>query len=114
MKITFVTILIFILSSCSSEAEGNHLVVVLEKGNNIRVGNSVIIDEHKVGTIEKIDLNSTYEVCVTISLDENLQLPVDSKFRVTQINLYEIAIQIEPGVSRHMLTTHDSVQGTRS
>jgi ABC-type transporter Mla subunit MlaD len=109
MKIALVTLLVIMFSSCSSE--GNHLVVVLEKGSNIKEGNAVILNEHKVGTVEKIELNSAYEVCVTISLNETLKLPVDSKFNVTQMDFFETVIQIEPGTSKRLLAANDSVQG---
>jgi ABC-type transporter Mla subunit MlaD len=110
MKITLVSLFIIIVSACGSE--DNRLVVVLEKGNNVSEGNTVLLNEHKVGKVEKIELNSAFEVCVTIALQETLKLPVDSKFSVTQMNLFETVIQIEPGTSKRLLATNDTVRGT--
>jgi ABC-type transporter Mla subunit MlaD len=110
MKKTLVTLLIILLTSCSSK--DNNLIVVLKDRGDIKEGNSIFLNNIKVGEVEKVDLNSAFDVCVTIFLYERLKLSVDSKFKVTQKDLIETIIEIDPGISKSLLSPNDSVRGT--
>lgn len=106
----YLYIVLLFLTSCSNNE--NKLVVVFDEASSISEGNRVFLKGQEIGVIKNVGLNSKYEVCATVNLIDDIKLPKDSKFRITNFSLFENGIEVVLGISKQMLSNNDSVRGT--
>ncbi|WP_343605686.1 MlaD family protein [Fluviicola sp.] len=97
-------ILSLLLLLCTSCSSGNKLHVVLNDGFGVDEGDEVELNNVKIGTIDAIHFTKDYKICLTLTIDESVKIPADSKCFFL-INVLEI----EPGKSQRFLTEKDTL-----
>lgn len=110
MRLSFLfTLTVLFLFSCTSKEE--RVIVVFDKGNSLQQGNPIMLNNVKVGQVEKISLNNKFMFCASLILEKGLKIPDDSEFTYTNYSLFEAGILIKPGHSKKYLIPGDSIHG---
>jgi ABC-type transporter Mla subunit MlaD len=109
MKYTIYIALLLILFSCNSEKRT--FVITFDTANGLVEGNSVVLNDYKVGEVKKISLSEDYKINAEIELTEIIRLPKDSEFTIISRDFFTKAIMITPGKSNYYLLNLDKIIG---
>nr|WP_294858630.1 MCE family protein [uncultured Fluviicola sp.] len=102
---------LILLSSCS-EDPNRELVISFESASGLEEGDDVVLREHTIGEVTKIDLDDEYRTAVHIHLEKVKRLPRDSKFLIGAGSLFSNAVYVIPGKSKSYLTSSDKIIGS--
>lgn len=95
MRVILNFFLIYIsLSSCSKGQ--NEIIVEFDNGYGLKEEQPVMIKEIKIGTIKEIRLSDEFLPQVVLNLENSVQLPLDSKFEISSVDLFTKCIAITP------------------
>lgn len=84
-----------------------------EKADGISNGSLVYIKGVRVGSVNNVELTPESNVQVGMSIDENVNIPDDSRANLTSLGIVEgKSIVIELGSSSRMVETGDEITGT--
>jgi ABC-type transporter Mla subunit MlaD len=111
MKNNILTIIVSILLLASCNSESKQYVLITDNSNGVKKGNPVILKEQEVGKVVNVTLGTNLKVYSTIELEQDLNLPKDSKFVFTGIDLFTKGIEIKPGKSDIYLKYGDTIFG---
>lgn len=111
MNNIFFLIVTLLLFSCNSE--NRKLIITFDNANGLSEGNPVTINDFKIGHVSKISLNAKYKINAEIELNDTIRLPKDSKFMIGSNDLLTKAIIVTPGKSKHYLSLHDKIIGSK-
>ncbi|HMZ89734.1 MAG TPA: MCE family protein [Chitinophagales bacterium] len=76
----------------------------------LSVNSKVTVDGYKVGEVDDMYLDNNGKVIVEIAFDEPVQIPTDSKFWISYVDLPdEKGITIDYGENKEMLSPGDTV-----
>jgi len=112
MKQLFLIFSLFILFSSCSEDPNKELVISFESASGLEEGDDVVLREHTIGEVTKIDLDDEYKTAVHIHLEKVDRLPRDSKFLIGAGSLFSNAVYVIPGKSKSYLTSSDRIIGS--
>jgi phospholipid/cholesterol/gamma-HCH transport system substrate-binding protein len=100
------------------ETNGEHykLKAAFERADGINLGNDVLISGVKVGEVlaKELDKNN-YNALVTISIQKDIKLPLDSSAEIASANLMgDKYISLVPGAEAELLKDGDTIEFTQS
>lgn len=95
-------------SSCSGNDEKN-VVLIFEHGNGLFEGELITLNGFDVGKVESIELSPQYEVCATVLLKNDINIPSDSKFVLDNKSLLSSQLEIIPGESEKLIQNNDTI-----
>lgn len=100
----------------SSTGEFYTLNASFERIDGINVGNEVMISGVKVGEVKSRKLDNTnYNAIIQISIDKNLQLPIDTSAEIVSASLMgDKYISLVPGAETEFLKDGDTIEFTQS
>ncbi len=99
----------------AARPSGYTVTAAFTKIDGIKEGADVRVSGIKAGTVTKMSLDDKYRAVLTLDLDNNIKLPVDSAALVTSSGLLgEKFISLEPGGDDKMLKNHDKITMTQS
>lgn len=102
--------LIIILFSCGRNH--NELHIVFDNGSILENCDSVELNGVIIGTKQRLGLNKNLKAVLSVSIEPEHKIPVDSRFEVIQKDLLHINLIVYPGKSARSLKDGDTVQGT--
>lgn len=106
----FLTLLFLI--GCT--ANKKDYIIEFDQVDHLRAGNSVILNGMEVGEVTDINLGENHEVLVTVQIDNEVSIPMDSKFILSSDFLGNKSIQIEPGTRSENLNPGSHIMGTHA
>ena len=118
--VVIVAVIFLLLSSKivnSSHKVANSYEVYAEFNNieGINIGSDVKIAGVKVGTVDNIKLDSNYKAILTIKIQEDKKVSVDSVFKISTSGIIgNKFINIKPGSDDELLANKDTVEYTES
>ena len=110
MKLLIVFPILFLLFACSTN---DTLFVTFDHSNGIVVGNPVLLKEIQIGEVKSIKLNKNYNVDIELKLNDDIQLPNDSKFFIGAKDMFTAALIVEPGSSKVYFTKTDQINNSK-
>lgn len=97
-----------VFSSCSGNDVKN-VVLIFEHGNGLFEGELITLNGFDVGKVESIELSPQYEVCATVLLKNDINIPSDSKFVLDNKSLLSSQLEIIPGKSEKLIQNNDTI-----
>ena len=100
----------------NTEGDFYTLNASFERVDGINIGNEVMISGVKVGEVKSKKLDHTnYNALVTISIDKDIQLPIDTSAEIVSASLMgNKYISLVPGAETEFLKDGDRVEFTQS
>jgi len=99
----------------ASRPSGYQILAAFTKIDGIKEGADVRVSGIKAGTVTKLSLDNNYRAILTMDLDNNVKLPVDSAAIVASSGLLgDKFISLEPGADDKMLKNGDKITMTQS
>ncbi len=95
---------------------GYHLKAKFDNASGIENGSDVTISGVKVGVVKDYSIDaSDYRAVVTLSVQDNIKLPVDSSIKITSAGLLGSKyLAISPGSDEEILADSDEILFTQS
>lgn len=97
------------ITSCDNHKQTIHLR--FKDGFQLSNCDSVILNGITIGAKTNVQLDKQFAPIVTIEIDENYQLPIDSRFQLYQRDILSRALLITPGKSKKLIKDGDTLQG---
>jgi len=95
--------------SCNDHKRTIHLR--FKNGFALHDCDSVLLNGVTIGSRISTGLSKDYASILTIEIDEQYHLPIDSRFQVYQRDILSRALLVTPGKSKQMIKDGDTLQG---
>lgn len=109
MRITVLLPLV-LLTACG-RGRREYIVAFDRVDRGLRAGSLVTLGGLEIGEVTDIRLDEKYEVLVTVQMEKDVRIPVDSKFILDKDFLGNGSIVIEPGISGESITNGTTLKG---
>lgn len=102
-----------ILALLFTGACSNHhsFYIVFDDVTGLPLNSPVIVKDHSVGSVTKVELGTRLEPVVTIKLDDPYRFSMDSRFVIKEGADSPPLVHVVPGTSQEMIGTGDTVHG---
>ncbi|MDR2526597.1 MAG: outer membrane lipid asymmetry maintenance protein MlaD [Rickettsiales bacterium] len=115
VSVVFLAYILIIYGKTSKVTHGYNVIAEFSNIADLTIGNDVKISGVKVGTVSKIGLNSDYNAVVTMSIQDDLNIPNDSIFKISTVGLMGSKfVDVKIGGSEEYLSNNSSIDFTES
>jgi len=92
--------------------QANEIVTTFDRVDGLGAGNIVFMNGVRIGSVRTIELTSDNRVRVVLAIESNINIPLDSKARITSAGLLEgKSIIIERGTSDQYVEFGGEIEG---
>ncbi|MFM9987711.1 MlaD family protein [Flavobacterium sp.] len=107
MRKVILVLTICILSSCSKTKS---ITLKAENGEGLTEKSKLCINGIEIGQIKNINLNNQGQIIINANIQNNLKLPIDTKFNIENFGLLDPKIiNIKLGKNIEMIAENDTV-----
>lgn len=90
---------------------GDEVVVAMDDGAGLNRGSEVVLNGVQVGTVRRVDLRPPDRVTVRITVDDDIELPADTRAVARQDVFGATALELVPGRALVRLEGGDTIEG---